>query len=156
MVKRSYNLSEEEPNGEKQFAKPSEREHLFQVVDIYTCTDEMGQKLGLDMDTVSVKCEVLGGDEAGLSLLVRCTLDEKAKGFFATRLFLKVVGEPYKGEGLEIDTDRWVGRQFYGTVTHNGKYANISEYNFEKMVEQKSTVQAADLVADPADIKWEE
>ena len=136
MVKRTYTKEYNEEPEESKFYLPSEKEHLFQVTDIITCEDELGAKLKLDMDTVSVKLEIVGGEEAGRTLLQRCSLDENWKGFFATRLFLKAIGEPYKGSGLELDTDRWAGRQLYATVIHNGKYANISEYNFDKKIEQ--------------------
>lgn len=144
MVKRTYNLEDSEPT-DKKFDMPSEREHLLQVVDVYTCEDETGRKLGLDQDTVSTKCEVVGGAEEGRTLLVRASLDNNFSGFFATKLFLKAVGEPYKGEGILIDTDNWIGRQFYATVKHNGKYANISEYNFDKKIEQKIKPNSSDI-----------
>jgi len=117
---------------------PSEKEHLLQVVDIFTYNDETGRKLKLDEDTVSVKLEVCSGEEEGRTLLNRLNLNEDWKGFFATRLFLKAIGEEYKGKGFTINTDNWIGKQFYATVTHSkdGKYANIDKYNFDKIVEQ--------------------
>jgi len=149
MVKRSYTLSEDEP-GQKKFDVPSEKEHLFQVTDVFTCSDETGVKLGLDENTVSVKLEVIGGDEEGRTLLQRLSLDEIWKGFFATRLFLKAIGEPHKGQ-IDIDTDRWIGRQVYATVVHNGQYANIKEYNFDKVVEQTTPSSAAAAKGDEID-----
>lgn len=128
MVKRTGSSNEQEPE-QKQFKLPSEKEHLFQVVDI-------DEKLGNDPDIVYVKLEVVGSDEQGLSLLQRLSLNDSFSGFFATRLFLKAIGEPYKGDNFPIDTDQWQARQFYATVVHNGKYANIKEYNFEKKIEQ--------------------
>lgn len=121
------------------FDVPSEREHLFTVSDVFTCEDETGAKLRLDPDTVCVKCEVTNGDEEGRTLLKRITIDPDNKAFFATRLFLKVVGLPYKGE-IEIDTDDFQSRQFFATVVHNEgnngkKYANIDQYNFDKLIE---------------------
>ena len=134
MVKRTYNLPDSEPE-QKAFDLPSEKEHLFQVTDVFEMANNPF-KDGLDSDTVCAKCEVVGGEEEGRTLLQRMTLDEKGKGFWATRLFLKAIGEPYKGAGLEIDSDKFQGRQFYASVVHNGKYANISEYNFDKKIEQ--------------------
>ena len=155
MVKRSYSgLPDNEPEEQGSFDLPSEREHLFQVTDIYTADDEMGRKLKLDDNTVSVKCEVVGGDEAGRTLLQRLSLDQTWKGFFATRLFLKAVGEDYKGD-ISIDTDMWCGLQFYATVVHNGKYANIKEYNFGKKIDQAVNAERS-AVAKPEDIAWEE
>lgn len=140
MVKRTFNMPETEPDM-KEFKIPSEKEHLFQVVDVYTSNDETGRKFGLDDDTVIAKLEVCGGDEEGRSMLNRVTLDESHKGFFATRLFLKAIGEDHKGQ-VTIDTDFWPGKQFYATVIHQehkGKiYANIGNYNFDKQVEQIS------------------
>lgn len=148
-MKRTVNMGENEPE-QKKFDLPSEKEHLFQVTDIITGDDELGHKLKLDENTVSVKCEVVGGDEAGRTLLNRCSLDQQSKGFFATRIFLKGIGEPHKGQGIEIDTDRWIGRQFYATIVHNGTYANISEFNFEKKIEQQYQP-----VSDKKDIQWD-
>lgn len=150
MVKRSYvGLPQEEPDSSPAFDLPSEREHLFQVTDIVTYDTELGVKLKLDENTVSVKCEVVGGEEAGRTLLQRLSLDQSWKGFFATRLFLKAIGEDYKGD-ISIDTDMWCGLQFYATVVHNGKYANIKEYNFDKQIKQ-----AVKEVKSPNDIAWE-
>lgn len=158
MVKRHAQGSQEEPE-QKKFEKPSEREHLFQVTDIFTDQDEMGQKLKLDSDTVSAKCEVVGGDEEGRTLLQRMTLDDKNKGFWATRIFLKATGQDYKGD-ITIDTDMWCGLQFYATVVHNGDYANIKEYNFDKKIEQRKSFKEMPStnpggITDPKDIAWE-
>lgn len=155
MVKRTYDLPEEEPEQSK-FDVPSAKEHLFQVTDLFTNQDDIGIKLGLDDNTVSVKCEVVGGEEAGRTLLNRCNLDKNEKAFFFTRMFLKAIGESYKGAALNIDTDRWIGRQFYATVIHNGKYANIDQYNFDKKIDQEWV--ESDKVTDPKDIKiaWDE
>jgi len=126
MVKRNYDFPDSEPD-QKIFKLPSPGEHLFQVVDFIEQDDS---------DIVLVKCEIVGGKEEGRSLLHRLSLDQEWKGFFATRIFLKAIGELYKGKEIEIDTDRWIGRQFYATVIYNGKYANIDDFNFDKPVEQ--------------------
>lgn len=132
MVRTTAN-GKDEPE-QMSFELPSEKEHLFQVVDV-------DEDLDPDPDIVYVKCEVVGGDEEGRSLLQRLSLDDGWKGFFATRLFLKAIGEQYKGEQFPIDSENWIGRQFFATVKHTkGKektYANIDQYNFEKLVEQK-------------------
>lgn len=152
MVKRNYQMDDNEPE-EKKFDLPSEKEHLLQVVDIFTSDDEVGQKLGLDDNTVSVKLEVVGGDEEGRTLLNRCNLEQTEKAFYFTRMFLKAIGEPYKGV-FDIETDRWVARQFYATVKHSGKYANIDHYNFDKKIEQvyKEPIKTTD----PSDIAWDD
>lgn len=154
MVKRTYTKDYQEEPETAKFDLPSEKEHLFQVTDIFTCNDEMGQKLKLDQDSVSVKLEVVGGEEEGRTLLQRLTLDENNRGFFATRLFLKAIGQDYKGSGLMVDTDMWPGSQMYAKVIHNGKYANIDTYNFDKKIVQK--VINPDNVKSPEDIAWEE
>ena len=156
MVKRTYSKDYNEEPDQKAFNLPSQKEHLFQVTDIFTCEDEVGQKLKLDMDTVSVKLEIVGGEEAGRTLLQRLTLDENHKGFFATRLFLKVLGFDYKGTGLTIDTDLWVGNQLYATVVHNSKYANIDQYNFDKKIEQPVKSINPGGVTSPENIAWED
>lgn len=156
-MKRTYNLPDTEPT-ESNFKIPSEKEHLFQIVDVIDNTSELGQKLKLDDDSVSVKLEVCGGDESGLSLLQRLTLDDNNKGFFATRIFLKALGYDYKGKELIIDTNMWVGCQFYATVVHNGKYANIKEYNFDKKVDNSGVSRASSQqssLLDPKDIQWD-
>ena len=149
MVNRKYNMDDNEPE-EKKFDLPSQREHLLQVTDIFTPDSEMGQKLKLGENEVSAQLEVVGGDEEGRTLLNRCNLDQSEKGFFFTRLFLKAIGEPYKGQ-FDIETDRWIGRQVYATVKHNGKYANIDTYNFDKKIEQYKAPVGTDI----KDVSWE-
>lgn len=153
MVKKTYSKDYNEEPEQAKFELPSEREHLFQVVDIYTMNDEMGQKLKLDENTVSLKCEVCGGDEEGRTLLQRLTLDENNKGFWATRLFLKATGQDYKGT-ITIDTDFWCGLQFYADVIHNGKYANINGYNFDKKIMQVKPTTNPGGVNSPEEIVW--
>lgn len=139
MVKRTAS-GKDEPE-QTAFERPSEREHLFQVSDIF---DQQNHPDGFeinDPDLAVVKVEVVGGEEEGRTLLIQCTLDDSIKKFYFTRLFLKAVGCPYKGDNFAINSEEWQGRQFYATVEHstgkNGKtYANIKEYNFDKMVEQ--------------------
>jgi len=158
MVKRSYNQPETEPDTQKQFPIPSEKEHLFQVVDVITFQDELGVKFGLDENTVTVKLEVVGGDEAGRNVLQRLSLDDNWKGFFSTRLFLKAIGEPYKGV-FDADTDNWIGKQIYATIKHvpskDGKktFPNIDNYNYDKVVYNKS-INNKDGVKELDDIKW--
>ena len=152
MVKRNVNCSKEEPK-QNDFKLPSEGvEFLFQVIDFVGSNDE---------NIVICKLEVVEGDEVGRSLLHRVSLNEEWKGFFATRLFLKAIGEPYKGDGVNIDSDNWIGRRFYATVIHNvatnkKTYANIDTYNFEKKIEQ--TVANPGGVTEPKDmnIAWED
>lgn len=156
MVKRSGTAPDTEPEAGS-FEIPSEKEHLFQVVDVYDNTYE-SNKFNLDADTVIARCEVVGGDEEGRSLLNRCNIDFNGKGFWATRLFLKAIAEPCRGD-FSIDTENWIGKQFYATVAHEphkGKtYANINEFNFEKMVEQVDTKPDTAKDVDK-DIAWDE
>lgn len=158
MVKRTVNAPDTEPD-QKSFPVPSEGEHLFQIVDVYDYTSEMGAKLSLDPDTVSAKAEVVGGSEEGRSLLIRASLDENWKGFFFTRLLLKAIGLPHKGK-IDIDTDEWVGRQFFGEVVHDGKYANIDKFNFDKMIDNSNAPSAEDkdrqAKIDSNEIAWDE
>lgn len=130
MVKR--NASGNDEPEQRSYKLPSEKEHLFQVADIIEDIDS-------DPDIVHVKCEVVGGDEKGRTLLNRLSLDDEYKGFFATRLFLKAISEKYKGDNFPIDSDDWQGKQFYATVVHNDGYANIQEYNFDKIVEKAAS-----------------
>lgn len=153
MVKRTVNAGETEPE-QKKFDLPSEKEHLFQVADIYDINNNEYNLPIDDRDTVYVKCEVVNGDEAGRTLLNRLSLDPEFKGFFAMRLFLKAIGLPHKGE-IEIDTDDFQGRQFYATVVHRDGFANIKEYNFEKMVEEVDTKPDKTKPVDK-EIAWDE
>ena len=128
MVKRKITTSNDEPE-QRKFELPSEGEHQLQVVDLWT--DKA------DDNIIIVKLEVVG-EEEGRSILHRVNLDSEWKGFFLTRLFLKAIGEAYKGE-IEVDEDNWIGKQFFATIIHNvgnnGKtYANIDEFNFDKVV----------------------
>lgn len=142
MVKRTGKAEDSDPT-QTEFKIPSPKEHLFQVVDVFDNSYE-SNKFNLDINTVLAKCEVVGGEEEGRSLLCRLDIDFGGKGFWFTRLFLKAIGEPCRGE-FEIDTENWIGKQFFATVVHNpdkktGKvYANISEFNFEKMIQQPET-----------------
>lgn len=140
MVKRTASASDKEPE-QSSFDIPSEGEHLLQVVDVYTQLEHPDGFTINDPDLVFARMEVVGGNEEGRSMLNRMSLDDTYKGFFATRLFLKAIGQPYKGEQFVIDTDEWIGKQCFAKIVHNegreGKvFANIKEYNFEKQVEQ--------------------
>lgn len=160
MVKRTYTKDYNEEPEQQKFDLPSPKEHLFQVTDIYDINHsdkEIVQKLKLDSDTVSVKLEIVGGEEEGRTLLQRLTLNEDNKGFFATRLFLKALGFDYKGKQLTVDTDLWCGMQVYATVIHNGKYANIDQYNFDKRIEQSGyATENPGGVKNPEDIQWDD
>ena len=153
MVKRSGTAPNEEPE-QSDFEKPSEKEHLFQVADIYD-ESKKPEKMTLDANTVCAKIEVVGGDEEGRTILNRTTLDFNGKGFWATRLFLKAIGEPHKGK-MDIDTDNWQGKQFYATVKHDGKYANIDKFNFEKMIEKVDTKPDTAKPVDSDAVAWDE
>ena len=156
-MKKQINMSEEEPE-QRKFLLPSEVEHKFQVVDLFPDKN--------DPDIIAVKLEVAEGDELGRSILHRINLNPEWKGFFLTRLFLKAVGEPYKGAFL-ADSDNWVGREFKATIIHNvvdkkdaggnviskKTYANIDEFIFDVTPEvgvNPDGVKKAD------DIAWEQ
>lgn len=157
MAKRYINAGDDEPNVVK-FELPSEGEHLFQVVDVFDYTNAPG-KMTLDENTLCVKLEVAIGSESGRTILNRIKLDPTDKGFFATKMFLKAIGEPYKGD-IEVDEDRWIGRQVYGIVSHsdyNGKtYANLTDYDFEKCEALSGTPEKPSQPASPRDVAWED
>lgn len=150
MVKRTINAGDNEPD-QKKFESPSAGEHLMQVVDVFDSTNAPG-KMTLDEMTVCVKFEVAIGEELGRTMLCRLSLDPNWKGFFATRMFLKAIGEEYKGN-IEMDTDRWIGRQAYVNVVQNGQYTNVDGYNFDKCAGLK---QVDVKPTNPADIQWSE
>lgn len=157
MVKRTYHQDDSEPEASN-FKIPSEKEHLFQITDVGPLTTPSD----VDENIQIVKLEIVGGDEAGLTLLNRVNLDPDWKGFYFSRLFLKAIGEDYKGE-FEVETDRWIGRQFYATVKHSKSkdgtktYANIDQYNFDKKIEQqyKPPVNPGGVTS-PEEIVWDE
>ena len=157
MVQRNAKGNNEEPE-QKKFEMPSQKEHLFQVVEVYDQRNSPG-KMELDADTVCAKLEVCGGDEEGRTMLNRMTLDDDGKGFWATKLFLKSICEPYKceeGKKFPIDTDNWAGKQFYATVVYNKGFANIKEYNFDKMVEQSVPATGDNKEKTKDAIAWDE
>jgi hypothetical protein len=134
MVTRTATKNEEPAN----YAKPSEgTTHLFQIVDCWDI-DNQHPKIALDENTVLVKLEVKGGEEEGRTMLHRVSLDDKWTGFFRTQIFLKCIGEPYKGEDFPIMSENWHGREFYATVEHTtsektGKtYPNILDFDEDK------------------------
>ena len=153
-MKRTYNTDETEPEASN-FKIPSEKEHLFQVVDVLPAKTPSG---ATNDDIQVAHLEIISGDEEGLTMLNRVNLNQEEKSFYFARLFLKAIGEPYKGQ-FDIETDRWIGRQFYATVKHTeskGKtYANIGEYNFDKKIEQVFK-PVGQTVSDPKDIAWED
>lgn len=156
MVKRTVTAPNEEPE-QRKFELPSEGEHQFQIVDKWTDKTD---------DIIIVKLEVAEGEELGRSILHRVNLDSGWKGFFLTRLFLKAIGEPYKGE-IDIDDDMWIGKCFYATIIHNvsvnnGKtYANIDQFNFDKLADNsgsptKMTPEEKQKAIDSNQIAWDE
>ena len=146
-MKKTMKMPDTEPEQTTKFQLVSEGEHTFQVVDIID---------NADPSIVLVKLEVSEGDEIGRSILHRVSLDENWKGFFTTRLFLKAIGEPYKGD-TSIDTDMWIGKTFVASVVHNQNkdktktFANIDQYNFD--VTPSVNPGGAKT---PADVSWEE
>ena len=146
MVKTTGNAPETEPE-QKSFKKVPEGEHLFQVVDVI-------ENLDSDADIVHVKCEVIDENGQGTTLLNRLSLNDEWKGFFATRLFLKAISEPYKGQDFPIDTDAWIGRRFCAIVVHNGDYANIKEFLFKEIKQPVTSVGGGEIKSD--EIAWDD
>jgi hypothetical protein len=154
-MRRNYSIDDTEQT-ESQFKIPSEKEHCLTVTEVNPLKTPDGTE---DDNIQIVKLEIVGGDEEGLTMINRVNLDQSQKSFYFARLFLKAIGEPYKGEFF-VETDRWIGRTFYARVQHTeskGKtYANISEYNFTKVVEQyKPPINNnPNGVTDPSEIQW--
>lgn len=158
MVRRTASAKDEPEQSD--FEKPSEKEHLFQVADIFDQQNHPEKMQIDDPNTVLVKAEVVGGDEKGRSILIQCTLDDSVPKFYYTRMFLKAISCQYKGDSFPIDSDEWQARQFYATVEHNkGKndktYANIKEYNFDKMVEQVDN-KPSSTPSTEEEVAWDE
>ena len=150
MVKRTMTAPNDEPE-QRKFELPSEGEHQMQVVDLWA--DKTNDNI------IIVKLEVSEGEELGRSILHRVNLDSTWKGFFLTRLFLKAINEPYKGE-IETDEDMWIGKVFYATIVHNignnGKtYANLDQFNFDKVVEQVNLNEERQKAVDSNQIAWD-
>ncbi len=159
-MKRNYNTDDTEP--ESNFKLPPEAEYLFQVTDVTSLLLPDGTE---DANIQRATLEIIGGEFEGTTILNRCNLDQEEKAFYFTRLFLKAMGEPYKGQ-FDTDTDRWIGRQFYATIKHTKSkdgtktYANINEYNFDKKVEQQYKPPVGEIknpngVKTPEEIQWE-
>ncbi len=136
MVKRTVNMPDEDPS-EKSYPVVPVGEHKFRIIDVLP-TD--------DVDTVSCKLEVISDSAKEMSMLHRTSISEKNKFFWLTRLLLKCIGEPCRGN-VEIDTDAWIGRTFTGRVEHSGKYANIREfiYKDEPQVPSKEQHNGKDI-----------
>jgi hypothetical protein len=153
-MKRSYSIEDTEPT-ESQFKLPKEIEHLFQVTDVNPLVEPNGE----NPDIQIVKLEIVGGDDNGISILNRVNINQEEKSFYFSRLFLKAIGESYKGQ-FDIETDRWCGRQFYATIKHTKSkdgtktYANIDQYNFSKKIEQPYQAPNPGGVVKPEDIAW--
>ena len=148
---------EEEPT-QSSFQLPSEGvNHLFQITEVYDFENQH-PKISLGENNTVVKLEVVGGDEEGRTMLHWVNLDDQWTGFFSTRLFLKAIGEPYKGKDFPMNTENWQTRRFLSTVTHsvsekNGKtYCNIGEYDIEESLKIK---QLGGEVVNPEDISWD-
>ncbi len=139
-MKHNVKLPEEE---QSKFKLIPEGEYKFQVVDIKDETDKYAQTV----------CEVVGGEFEGKSLLYRVNFE--GDFLWLTKLFLKCIDEPHNGE-LVIDTDAWIGRQFYGKVKHSkdGKYANIKELVSREISQVKASLPQSEI--NPKDIQWEE
>ena len=153
-MNRKYNTEDTEP--ESNFKLLPESEYLFQVTDVNPLVEPSGENENIQIAQI----EVVGGEFEGTTILNRCNLKQDEKAFYFTRLFLKAIGESYKGQ-FEIETDRWIGRQFYATVKHSPSkdgtktYANINEYNFDKKVEQVFQAPNPGGITKPEDIAWE-
>ena len=137
-----FKTEDKEPT-QANFALPSEGEHLLQVVEIMyeMSTDAYA--------TVKLEIAEVDSDELGVSMLHRVSFNQEWNGFFMTQLFLKAIGEPYKGE-FDIDTNNWAGKRFYATIKHNeGKngrtYANIDKFNFDKKVPELPEINESEL-----------
>lgn len=147
MVKRNMNCSDDEPQG-KTFELPSVGIHSFRVVDVKENEN--------DPNLVLVKLEVCDGAEMGRSILHRVNLDVDFKGFFFTRLFLKAIGEQYKGS-FDVDTDMWLGKVFSATIKHSKSadgtktYANIDKFEFDVV----ATV-GEPTTKEPEEVAWQE
>lgn len=138
------------PEDEKNFKIVPIGEHKFQITDIHTENEE----------EITAKCEVLDTSGEGLTLLHRITNNPSSEFFWLTKLFLKCIGEPHNGD-VVIDTDAWIGRQFFGEVKHStdGKYANIKKLIYKDDIKQftlpvKDQNINPDGVTDPKDIQW--
>ena len=154
-MKRQYTTEDKEP--ESNFKLPPVAEYLFQVTDVNPLVEPGGENENIQVANI----EIIGGEFEGTTLLLRLNLKHEEKAFYFTTLFLKAIGEGYKGQ-FEIETDRWVSRQFYATIKHTKSkdgtktYANIDIYNFDKKITQQFQAKNPDGVKSPEDIAWEE
>lgn len=142
-MKDTRTIPEGEPE-KTQFRLTSEGVHKFQIVDIYSETEEK----------VVLKCE---STTEATSVFYTVVLDPSNKFFWLTKIFLKCIGEPHNGE-VVIDTDAWIGRQFNGKVVHTTKgektYANIREITATGESQPMKNVNP-NAVKTPEEIVWE-
>ncbi len=147
-MKKQVKCPDDEPK-QNVFLMPSIGEHSFQVMDV--------NQDKVNADLVLVKLEVCSAFEKGRSILHRISLDDSWRGFFTTRLFLKAINEPHKGD-VSIDTDNWIGRSFVASVKHvenkekTKTYANIDTFNFDAVAE----IAAEPSGNEPLEQDWEE
>ena len=134
------------PEGEEtpKFRITSEGEHKFQIVDIFSESEEK----------IVIKCESLS---EATSILYSVNISPDSKFYWLAKIFLKAIGEPYQGE-IMIDTDAWIGRQFKGKVVHTTKgdktYANIREVSPTGEAQPAKNVNPNE-VKTPEEIVWE-
>lgn len=133
---------------ERTYKLVSEGEKKFQITDIYK----------EDETEITVKAEVISDVDRGETMFHRVSNDPSNKFFWLTKLFLKCVGCAYEGD-VTIDTDEFIGRQFWGEVKHSkgndGKtYANIRKLIFMDEAQPVKSVNPGGVV-DPEQIQWD-
>ena len=132
---------------ERTYKLVSVGEHKFQITDIFKEDDV----------EITIKAEVIDeGDSKGINIFYRIANDQNSDYFWLTKLFLKCISEPHNGD-VVIDTEAFIGRQFYGEVKHSadGKYANIKKLIYKDEPQDMHHIsKQPDEVTEPKDIQW--
>lgn len=137
---------------EKTYKLLPEGTYKFQVTDVVEATKKLpsGAK-ELVPNTLTVTCEVIEPSNQGENQFLRIVTS--GDFLWLTKLFLKCIGEKYEGD-VELDTDAWIGRQFWGEVKHKDGYANIKRMIYKNETQPVLNVGGASQISDPKDIAW--
>lgn len=139
----------------KDFELLPEGTYKFQITDVAEATKKQpdGTKT-LVKDTLMVTCEVIEPEEhIGENKYLRTSV--AGEFLWVTKNLLKCIGQPYEGD-VVMDTDAWIGKQFFGEVKHKDGFANINKFVYKeiKQPDVPYHVNNPGGITDPNEIKW--
>lgn len=115
----------------------------------------------INEDIIVVTCEVIANEaypeKTGQTILYRVNMT--GDFLWLTKLFLKCIEEPYHDGDMEIDTDAWIGRQFWGEVSHTKSkdgtdYANIKKIIYKDEKKPVTPIVNPENVKNADEILW--